>query len=117
MSILLQGKFHESSDCHDLKYIGTDDVMLQLHHGAMMQHAGLAAHVAHTGAGMTHAAMPPAAPQFAASAMLASPTTAVTSASAAAAAAAHNNQPSNALFVSNLGPFCTEQELKDLFNR
>ena len=68
----------------------------------MMQHAGLQ----HSAAGIPHTAMPN--PHLAASAML-SPTTAVTSANGVTS--------SQNLLVSNLGPFCSEQELKDLFNR
>ena len=77
------------------------NVLLQLHGAAMMQHAGL-----HHSAGL-HTAIPNQ--HLTASAML-SPTTSVTSANGMTSS-------NNALLVSNLGPFCSEQELKDLFNR
>ncbi len=72
--------------------------------------------------GHPSAAVPP--PHMAASPVLASPVgTNVTTASASlslsplSANHASSNVPCSTLFVANLGTFCSEQELKDLFSR
>ncbi|ELU06415.1 hypothetical protein CAPTEDRAFT_112394, partial [Capitella teleta] len=94
-----------------------------LHHPALLQHPALAAQV-HPALAMSghHAAAMNSAvphPHMAASPVLGSPvggatsTSTLTSPSLATATSTH--APCSTLFVANLGPFCSEQELKDLF--
>ena len=95
--------------------IGTNTVSVHLQH----MHPG---HAALAMAGHPTAALPH--PHLAASPVLGSPLATSTgspvssvSLGGAGGQASTHTVPCSTLFVANLGPFCSEQELKDLFSR
>lgn len=80
----------------------------------------MASMAGHPHGGLTHAAAIPT-PHYAASPILGSPvapSTTTATATVAPQGGANTAHPAaSSLLVANLGPFCSEQELKDLFQR
>jgi hypothetical protein len=96
-------------------YYGTNTISVHLQH----MHPG---HAALAIAGLPTAAVPH--PHLAASPVLGSPLANSTgspvstvSVGGTGGQASTHTTPCSTLFVANLGPFCSEQELKDLFSR